>query len=123
MSELETSPSILKHGTFKGESEGLRIYFFNCLGLEAPGKRQWIARKQNHSNTRLDVLMGFPGDTMVKDPMPIQKAQVRSWVGKIPWRRKVTTHSSILAWEIPKTEEPGRLQSIGLQKSPIGLTN
>ena len=33
------------------------------------------------------------------------------WVGKIPWR----THSSILAWIIPWTEEPGGLQSIELQ--------
>ena len=29
----------------------------------------------------------------------------------------MVTHSSILAWEIPWTEEPGRLQSMGLQKS------
>ena len=91
----------MKHVTLKGESEGLQMYFFKCLGLEAPGKRQWIARKQNHFNTRLDVLMDFPSDTVVKDPMPIQEAQVQSWVRKIPWRRKVATHSSILAWEIP----------------------
>ena len=45
--------------------------------------------------------MDFPSDTVVKDPMPIQEAQVQSWVRKIPWRRKVATHSSILAWEIP----------------------
>ena len=39
------------------------------------------------------------------------------WVGKIPWRRGYTaTHSSILAWRIPWTEEPGRLQSMGSQR-------
>ena len=32
----------------------------------------------------------------------------------------MSTHSSILAWEIPRTEEPGGLQSVGLQES--GLT-
>ena len=32
------------------------------------------------------------------------------------WRRK-KTHSSVLAWEIPQTEEPGRLQSMGSQES------
>ena len=37
------------------------------------------------------------------------------WVGKIPWRRKMATYSSIVAWEVPWTEEPGRLQSM---KSP-----
>ena len=31
--------------------------------------------------------------------------------------KEMATHSSILAWEIPWTEEPGRLQSLGLQKS------
>ena len=31
--------------------------------------------------------------------------------------REMATHSNILAWEIPRTEEPGRLQSMGLQKS------
>ena len=47
--------------------------------------------------------------------------------GKAPWRgpisnwddpleKEMTTHSSILAWRIPWTEEPGRLQSIRLQK-------
>ena len=32
------------------------------------------------------------------------------------------TDSTILAWKIPRTEEPGRLQSMGLQKSPIRLS-
>ena len=41
------------------------------------------------------------------------------WVGKTPWS-KIATHSSILAWRIPQTEEPGRLQFMGLQR--VGLT-
>ena len=36
---------------------------------------------------------------------------------------KETTHSSILAWKIPWTEEPGRLQSMVMQKSQIWLSN
>ena len=35
----------------------------------------------------------------------------------------MATHSSVLAWEIPLTEEPGRLQSMGLQKRWTGLSN
>ena len=35
------------------------------------------------------------------------------WVGKTPLEEGMTTYSSILAWKIPWTEEPGRLQSIG----------
>jgi len=33
-----------------------------------------------------------------------------------PLEKEVVTHSSILAWEIPMTEEPGRLQSVGSQE-------
>ena len=49
------------------------------------------------------------------------------WVQSLGWEdpleKEMATHSSILAWEIPWTEEPGRLQSMGLQKSRIQLTN
>ena len=38
------------------------------------------------------------------------------WVGKIPWRREYWIHSSILAWKILWTEEPGGLASMGLQR-------
>ena len=41
------------------------------------------------------------------------------WVRKIPW--KMATHSSTLALEIPWTEEPGRLQYMGLQKARYNL--
>ena len=38
------------------------------------------------------------------------------WAGTIPWRRKWQPHSSVLAWRLPWTEEPGGLQSIGSQR-------
>jgi len=38
------------------------------------------------------------------------------WVRKIPWNRKKQPNSSILAWRIPWTEEPGGLLSIAPQK-------
>ena len=38
------------------------------------------------------------------------------WVRKIPLEKEMATHSSILAWRIPWTEEPGGLQSMGLQR-------
>ena len=41
------------------------------------------------------------------------------WVGKIPWRRKWATHSSILAWRIPWIEKPSGLQSMGSQESDM----
>ena len=46
----------------------------------------------------------------------MHETQVQSLGGEDPLEKEMATHSSILAWEIPWTEEPGRLQSIGLQR-------
>ena len=42
---------------------------------------------------------------------------------EVPLEKGMATHASILAWKIPWTEKPGRLQSMGLKKSQIQLTN
>ena len=57
---------------------------------------------------------------MVRIHLPVQETQevwVQSLVGEYPLEEEIATHSSILAWEIPWTEEPGGLQSMGLKKS------
>ena len=46
----------------------------------------------------------------------MQETQVQSLGGKDPLEESMATHSSILAWEVPWTEEPGGLQSTGLQR-------
>ena len=43
-------------------------------------------------------------------------AMRETWVGKIPLGKGRATHSSILAWRNPWTEEPGRLQFVGSQR-------
>ena len=48
--------------------------------------------------------------------------QVRSLSGEGALEEVMATHSIILAWEIPCTEEPGRLQSMGSHKSQTGLS-
>ena len=53
---------------------------------------------------------------MVKNPPAMQETWVRSLGWEDPLDKGTTTHSSILAWRIPWTEEPGRLQSLGLQR-------
>ena len=58
---------------------------------------------------------------MVKIPLAKQEAQVQSLCWEDPLEKEMVTHSSILAWEIPWTEETGGLQSMGLEKSRIGL--
>ena len=50
---------------------------------------------------------------MVKNLSAQQEARVLSMSGEDPLEKEMTTHSIILAWEIPWTEEPGGLQSIG----------
>ena len=51
----------------------------------------------------------------VKNPPAMQETQVRSLAQEDPLEKGMPTHSSILAWEIPRTEDPGGLQSMGLQ--------
>ena len=53
---------------------------------------------------------------MVKNLTAMQETQVQSLGWEDPLEEGKGTHSSILAWEIPWTEEPGRLQSMGSQK-------
>jgi len=52
-----------------------------------------------------------------------QERQVRSLGKEDPLEKEITTHSSILAWEIPWTEEPGGLQSLWSQKNQTWLNN
>ena len=58
-----------------------------------------------------------PGGSMVKNPPDNAKTWLRSLGQEDPLEKEMATHSSILAWEIPGTEEHGGLQSMGLQKS------
>ena len=58
---------------------------------------------------------------MVKNLPAVQDMWVPSLGQEDPLEKELATHSSILAWEIPWAEEPGRLQSIGSQKSQTQL--
>ena len=53
---------------------------------------------------------------MVKNPLAMQETQVQSPRQEDPLEKDMATHSSILAWRIPWTEEPGSLQSMGSQR-------
>ena len=63
--------------------------------------------------------MGFPGGSVVKN-LPASSGDIGDVVLSLdkedPMEEHMTTYSSILAWRIPWTEEPGRLQSIGSQR-------
>ena len=61
--------------------------------------------------------MGFPGSSdQVKNLPAMQETRVLSLGWEDPLENGMATHSSILAWEIPQTEEPGRLESMGSQE-------
>ena len=51
----------------------------------------------------------------------MQETRVQSLGQEDPLQKEMATHSSILAWEIPWTEEPGELQFMGVQKSWTNL--
>ena len=53
---------------------------------------------------------------IVKNPLAMQETRVRSLGQEDPLEKGMATPSSILAWKIPWMEEPGRLQSIELQR-------
>ena len=52
---------------------------------------------------------------LVKNLPAVQETRVQSLGQEDPLEKEMATHSSILAWGIPWTEEPGRLQSVGSQ--------
>ena len=59
---------------------------------------------------------------MVKNPPTMQETGIRSLGQEDALDKEMATHFSILAWNIPWTEEPGRLQSMGSQKRRIQLS-
>ena len=65
-------------------------------------------------------LLGFPGDASGKELACQCRRHKEMWVCSLrqedPLKEGMTTHSSILAWRIPQTEEPGELPSMGLHR-------
>ena len=57
---------------------------------------------------------------MVKNSSSVQEMQAQSLGQEDPLEKGLATHSSILVWRIPRTEEPGGRQSMGSQR--VGMT-
>ena len=66
--------------------------------------------------TSLTIRKGFPGGSGVENPSAKQEMEVQSLGQEDPLKKEMATHSSILAWGIPRTEEPEGLQSIWSQR-------
>ena len=73
--------------------------------------------------TFLCISLGFPDESVVKNA-PANPGDVcsQSLGTEDPLEKDLSTHSSILAWAIPWTEEPGGMQSMGLQMSQTQLS-
>ena len=67
--------------------------------------------------------MSFPGGSEVKNHVPVQETQVQSLGWEDPLEKETATHFSVLAWEVPWTEEPGGLQFKGSEESQTGLSD
>ena len=78
-------------------------------------KRSRVMVKQIYHFIRHTILLSFPGGSVVKNP-PMQETWVRSLGWEDPLEKGMPTHSSIFAWILPWTVEPGRLQSLGSQR-------
>ena len=73
----------------------------------------WLGRQNFHIKCKLRASLAAQ---MVKCLPAMRQTRVRSLGWEDPLEKEMATHSSTLAWKIPWTEEPGRLQSMGLQR-------
>ena len=71
----------------------------------------------NICDTQLRVFVASHRAQSVKNLPAMQEIQVQFLGQEDPMEKEMATHSSILAWRIPWTEKPSRLQSMGSQES------
>ena len=74
----------------------------------------WVAQEHLHSWSQISAHVQGPMPRQVKNLPAVQEMRVRSLSWENPLEEEMATHSSIPAWEISWTEEPGGLQSMGL---------
>ena len=92
-----------------------KLWFFNRLHSLSLSVLLWNIRT-------VIPISGFPGGSVVANP-PLNSGNADWSLGGRSLEEEMATHSSILAWGIPWTEGPGRLQSMGSQKSWTRLSN
>ena len=67
-----------------------------------------------------DLYLGYANSSLVGQTVKNLQAMCDTWVQSLGWEdpleKEMATHAGILAWKVPRTEEPGGLQSMGLQR-------
>ena len=84
---------------------------FSALVTKLEKNRNCIKTKLSRRYREWEVSSSFPPSSVGKESTC--KAGDPDSICNTPWRKEMATHSSILAWRIPWTEESGRLQSMG----------
>ena len=87
---------------------------------QAESHRGLLKNKTKQNKTQILVPLGIKRTSLVvqtvKHLSRMQETGFEPWVGKIPLEKEMAIHSSTIAWKIPWTEGPGRLQSMGSQR-------
>ena len=94
----------------------LRMDWLDLLAVQ--GTLQSLLRHHSSKASILRILMqmnSLVAQTVKRLPTT-QETRIRSLGREDPLEKGMATHSSTLAWKIPRTEEPGRLQSMGSQR-------
>ena len=83
---------------------------------ETPSLDEWRSKAKRHRHREV----GFTEDliiiSVVKNLSAMQATRVQSLSRDKPLEKGMAAHSSIFTWRIPRTEEPGGLQSMGSQR-------
>ena len=108
--KLETGIKTLRQTKWK---HYLSFFFFFLLMRKMLVSPR--AQRQSLSLAKFFENLGSLVAQMVKKLPAMQETPV-PWVGKFSWRKEMAIHSSILAWIIPLTEDPGWLQSVASQR-------
>ena len=95
-----------------GFTDSSKPYFLSSIIMSLGWKSLSLILKLKSWKLR----KGFPGNSDGKESAAAQETWVQSLGREDPLEKEMATHSSILAWEIPWAEEPGRLQSMGSQR-------
>ena len=89
----------------------------NPPAIRRPQFNSWVGKiLWRRDKLPTPVFLGFPGGSDGKETACNAGDQVQSLSGEDPLEKEMATHSSILTWKIPWTEEPGVLQSMGSQR-------
>ena len=82
---------------------------------------EWRGCREGKKNQIKKILYGLPSGSVAKNPPTMQEIWVQSLGWEDPLEDETATHSGILAWEIPWTEEPGGVH--GVTKSQTQLSD